>query len=87
MATEQKAGPAAEVRIGRVKAAIWRNEDSEGGAWFSVQLTRLYKAKAEDEWKSTSSLGRDDLLVGAKVLDLAHTRIHELQAAGAGDAA
>ena len=77
MIEEKKAGPAAEVRIGRVKATIWRNEGEDGEPWYSVVLSRIYKT--EDEWKSSPSLGRDDLLVGAKVLDLAHTRIVELQ--------
>ena len=85
MASEQKAGPAAEVRIGRVKATIWRNERDDGEGWYVVQLLRLYKA--DEEWKRTSSLGRDDLLLAAKVLDLAHTRIYELQAIGASEAA
>ena len=31
------------------------------------------------DWKSTTSFGREDLLLLAKVADLTHTRIHELQ--------
>ena len=30
------------------------------------------------QWKSTQSFGRNDLLVLAKVVDLAHTRLFEL---------
>ena len=33
-----------------------------------------------DEWKSTQSFGRNDLLVLAKVADLVHTRIFQLPA-------
>ena len=68
--------PVAEVRIGRVKAAIWSN-DTEGGTRHNVTFSRLYKAG--EEWKSTQSFGRNDLLVLAKVADQAHSRIFELQ--------
>ena len=33
---------------------------------------------AKENWKSTSSFGRDDLLVVAKVADMAHTKIFEV---------
>ena len=58
--------PVDEIRIGRVKATIWHN----------VTFSRLYKDG--DQWKSTQSFGRNDLLVLAKVADQAHTRIFEL---------
>ncbi|MFZ0429124.1 MAG: hypothetical protein WAO20_13475 [Acidobacteriota bacterium] len=38
---------------------------------------RLYRTG--DEWKTTRSFGRDDLLVLAKVADLSYLRILELQ--------
>ena len=65
-----------EVRIGRVKAAIWPNE-TEGRTRHNVTFSRLYKDG--DEWKSTQSFSRNDLLVLAKVADLAHSRIFELR--------
>lgn len=65
-----------EVRIGAVKATIWQN-DTEAGVRHNATFYRLYKDG--DKWKSASSFGRDDLLVLAKVADLAHTRIHQLQ--------
>lgn len=66
--------PIHEVRIGRIKAAIWRNE-TESGPRFNVTFGRVYKT--DDGWESTDSFGRDDLLVVAKVADLAHTWIHQ----------
>ena len=66
--------PVSEVRIGAIKAAIWKN-DTTGGVRYNVTLSRLYKDKADDQWKSTDSFGRDDLLVLAKVADSAHTWI------------
>ena len=63
MANQQ---PVDEIRIGRVKATIWHN----------VTFGRLYKEA--DQWKTTQSFGRNDLLVLAKVADQAHSRIFAL---------
>ena len=68
--------PISEVRIGRVKAAIWTN-GTEGRTRHNVTFSRLYKDN--DQWKSTQSFGRNDLLLLAKVADQAHSRIFELQ--------
>ncbi len=68
--------PIAEVRTGSIKATIWKNA-TENGARFNVTFDRLYKDG--DKWKSTSTFGRDDLLLLAKVADQAHTRIFQLQ--------
>ena len=68
--------PAHKIRIGTLQATIWRNL-SEKANWYSVKLTRGYKA--EDGWRETDNLGSDDLLASAKLLDLAHTWImHQL---------
>lgn len=64
--------PVHEVRLGRIKAAIWENE-TQNGTRHNVTVTRLYKDGAN--WKESDSFGRDDLLVVGKVLDLAHTWI------------
>ena len=68
--------PISEVRIGRVKATIWRNGTDEQPR-HNVTFSRLYKDDA-GEWKSAQSFGRNDLLVLAKVADLAHSRLFEL---------
>ena len=68
--------PISEVRIGRVKAAIWPNE-TDGRTRHNVTFSRLYKNG--DQWKSTQSFSRNDLLLLAKVADQAHSRIFELQ--------
>ena len=67
--------PVDEIRIGRVKATIWRNGTDERPR-HNVTFGRLYKEA--DQWKTAQSFGRNDLLVLAKVADLAHTRIFEL---------
>ena len=61
--------PVHEIRLGRIKAAIWEN-DTQSGTRHNVTITRLYK---DDEgWKDSSSFGRDDLPLVEKVADLAH---------------
>ena len=71
-----KERPTHEVRIGAIKGAIWRNETT-GGVRYNVTFSRLYKDKEDDQWKSTDSFGRDDLLVLSKVADVAHTWIFQ----------
>jgi hypothetical protein len=74
--TMPKAKPIHEVRLGAIKAAIWKN-DTANGVRYNVTLSRIYKDREDNQWKSTDSFGRDDLLVLAKVADLAHTWIHQ----------
>ena len=69
---KSKTKPVHEVRLGAIKAAVWRNE-TENGARFNVTFSRLYKDG--DQWQSTDSFGRDDLLTVAKVADQAHSWI------------
>ena len=67
-----------KIRSGALQVTIWRNH-SDKGNWYSVNPARSYKQ--EDAWKETESLGFDDLLAMAKLLDLAHTWImHQHQA-------
>jgi hypothetical protein len=74
-----KIQPVEHVRIGGISAAIWRNEGANG-VWFNVTLQRHYRTE-EGEWKSTTSFGRDDLLLLAKIADATHTRLLNLLAA------
>lgn len=69
---KNKTKPTQEVRLGCVKAAVWRNE-TEAGVRYNVTFSRLYKDG--DSWKSTESFGRDDLLQLGKVADQAHSWI------------
>lgn len=65
--------PIHEVRLGAIKAAVWKNQ-TETGVRFNATFTRLYRQN--EKWASTDSFGRDDLLVLAKVADQAHSWIH-----------
>ena len=64
--------PVHEVRLGAIKAAIWRN-DTSVGARHNVTFSRLFREG--EQWRSTESFGRDDLLLLAKVADQAHSWI------------
>lgn len=54
--------PAHTIRLGYIKATIWRNDD-----FFNVTITRSYKDN--NEWKDGDSFGSGDLPVVAKVAD------------------
>ena len=69
--------PIDEVRIGTVKAAIWKNQAGDA-VRYNVTFGRLYRTH-DREWKTTRSFGTGDLLVLSKLADLVHTRIHELR--------
>jgi len=73
---QNKVQPVEEVRIGSIKAAIWRNEGGSGPR-FNVTFQRLYRTE-DGKWQSTASFGRDDLLVLMKVADATHTRVMQL---------
>ena len=64
--------PAHKVRSGAIEVAVW-SKTGEKGAFYTVSMSRSYKQG--DEWKQSESFGQDDILVLAKLLDLAHTWI------------
>ncbi len=63
--------PVHEVRIGRIKAAVFENGEN---APSKVTFAALYKDG--DEWKSTRSFTREDLPLIAKVADQVHTYLY-----------
>src|SRR4051812_15036941 len=67
--------PIHSVRLRNIRAAIWANE-GEQGPRYNTTFSRLFK-DGEGYWRSSDSFGRDDLLLLAKVADLAHTWISE----------
>jgi hypothetical protein len=69
---DAKQKPVHEIRLGRIKAAIWANE-TDNGTRHNVTITRLYKDG--DEWKTSTSFGREELPLVAKIADMAHTWI------------
>ena len=75
---EQKR-PAHEVRLANIKAVIWENE-TRNGPMHNVVLVKVYKDG--NDWKETRSLSRDDLLLAAKVLNMAHSWMIQNRATG-----
>jgi len=67
-----KTKPIHEIRLGSIKAAVWKNE-TEAGVWYNTTFSRLYKSG--EGWDSSDSFARDDLLLLAKVVDQTHSWI------------
>lgn len=76
---QSKNVPVHTVRVGAIKVAVWKNS-TQNGPMYNSTLVRSYKNQ-QGEWGESNSLSRDDLLVAAKALDLAHTFIVETEAA------
>jgi hypothetical protein len=72
---KEKVKPVHEIRFGRIKAAIWENATQNGGTMYNVTLCRLYRDGKQ--WKDSTSFGRDDLPLVAKVADRVHSWIFE----------
>lgn len=70
--SNNKVRPVYEIRMGRIRAAIWEN-DTQNGTRHNVTLSRIYKDG--EVWKDSSSFGRDDLPLVMKVSDEAHSWI------------
>ena len=65
MANNTNGRPVAEIRVGRIIAAIWQNTPTDEGVFYSVHITRLFHRGLN--WDRTPAFGRDDLLTVAKV--------------------
>ena len=84
MATHNNSKPAAELRIGTVKATVWENEVG-GITQHNVSFSRI--APGGGQWKTTQSFRFVKLLSIAKLADQAHTLIAERKAEAAPAAA
>lgn len=65
--------PAHVIRLGYIKASIWRNH-TKSGERHSVSIVRLYRNG--DVWKESTRFGRDDLPQVVKAADVAHSWIY-----------
>lgn len=65
--------PIHEIKLGRIRASIWANGRDGKNTWFNVSFARLYRDG--DEWKTTSSFGRDDLPLVSKAAEMAYAWI------------
>lgn len=70
--------PALKITLHPVSAAIWRNE-GEKGVLYAVTFERSYR-DAEGNWKTSGSFSGGELLLLAKIADLAHTEVVRFRA-------
>jgi len=70
--SNNKNKPIREIRIGNIKASIWEIK-SDKVVRHHVSLSRI--CEAGDDWTHSDSFACDDLLVVARVVDLAHAWI------------
>ena len=70
--------PVHTVRHRSIKAAIWKNETSNG-PMYNVTVVRSYRDDNGD-WKDTQSIGYDDLMNVAALMYEAHAYISSLRA-------
>jgi hypothetical protein len=68
--------PIATFKLGRIRAAVWENA-TDKGAMCNVTIERRYLDG--DEWKSSTTFGRLDLPLVAKLADEAMTFIYRRQ--------
>jgi len=76
--TNSKSKPVDRVIIYPVTAAIWKNMNDDGQAFYSFTLERSYKT-ADGKYDSTHSFSGSDALLLAKVADIVDTRIRTLR--------
>ncbi len=70
--------PVHEIRIGRIKAAIWENLTDPDIVRHNVTVQRLYRdPEDQKQWRSSDSFGRDDLPLVERVTHLAFDWISE----------
>lgn len=60
------------IRLGLIKCQIFLRKTSSGDR-YNVTVSRMFRNG--EQWQESKMFGRDDLLLVAKVLDLAHTWI------------
>jgi hypothetical protein len=63
--TDTKAKPIHEMRIGRVRAAVWENT-TEKGTYPTVTFSKLYMDK-DQKWRDSTSFAKEDLLLLAEL--------------------
>ena len=76
--------PIHELRMGRIKACVWDNE-TPNGIRSSVTVARLWKDD-QDNWKESSSFGREELPLVQHVLERAYEWLYDRPKDGVEDA-
>lgn len=85
---QQPTKPVQVFRARGVKVSVFENRTGET-VWFKTTLLRIYRETESEEWKTTTSLSRDDLPIAARLLQKAWDFILETESGrngGNGDA-
>jgi hypothetical protein len=69
--------PVAQISVGSIHAAIWRNEN-HGTPFYNTTFEARYKDD-HGEWKTTKNFGHMEVLALAKCADLAYDTVTRLQ--------
>lgn len=59
MTSLSKKGPVYKQKSHGIEVAVWRRENSEGKAFFSVSATRSYR-DSEGKWQNSNSFNLED---------------------------
>lgn len=86
MDASSKPRPVHLERIGRAEVAVWANE-TQSGLRHNMTLRISYFDKKNDEWKETSSIGRDIGYQAARAIQLATDWIYKHGGADSADGA
>jgi hypothetical protein len=73
MPMAQKNKPVHEIRLGRIRAAIWANQTEADKVRFGITVSRLYRDG--DRWHDSQTYYHDDLLVVSKIVHMAYVWI------------
>ncbi len=75
---QPKQRPAASVRDGNLRIALWRNETDDGRPWFNCELSRTFQN--ENGYQETNRVPASDLLRVAFLAQQAYGEYLELRA-------
>ena len=64
-----------QIRLGRIKATIWENDQENSRRSPRVLFSRLYKIGKD--WKECNTFSRRDLLLLAKVISDVHSDLYQ----------
>ncbi|MBW3014107.1 hypothetical protein KY335_02590 [Candidatus Woesearchaeota archaeon] len=57
-----KKQPEKKFRAGPIAVAIWRNTTNDGmRSFYSITFEKRFKDKEKEQWKSTNTLGKNDI--------------------------
>ena len=77
MVENEKKLPFFKSKRGTLDLVVWKNDNAEGGSWFSITLVRNYVDQADGQWRKTHSLRREDLPTAIQMLQEAYRKIAE----------